>query len=78
MTHEEVLELYEKMEEELSRESYLLGAGLKDKPEYDKIFARFSTLANLKTATAVIREKMDLHEDAPDEVVEAYDRVGMP
>ncbi len=75
MTYEEVLKLYEKMEEELSRESYLLGAGLKDKPEYDRIFARYSTLADLKTATAVIREKMDLHEDAPDEVVEAYDRV---
>ncbi len=75
MLYEEVLNLYERMEEELARESYLLGAGLKDKPEYDRIFSRYSSLADLKTATAVIREKMDLHEDAPDEVVEAYDRV---
>ncbi len=75
MLYEEVLNLYERMEEELARESYLLGAGLKDKPEYDRIFAKYSELAELKTTTAVIREKMDLHEDAPDETVEAYDRV---
>ncbi len=75
MTYERVLQLYERMQEELNREHYLLGAGLKEKPEYDRIFERYPELADMKTATAIIREKMDLHEDAPDEVVEAYDRV---
>ncbi|NPA79566.1 MAG: hypothetical protein GXO29_00745 [Thermotogae bacterium] len=75
MTYERVLEMYERMHEELTRESYLLGAGLKDKPEYDRILERYSALSDLRTATDLIKEKLNLHEDAPDEVREAYDRV---
>ncbi len=72
---EDVLTKYEKFTEEINREHYLIGAGLKDTPEYHKIYERYFELFSLDTVSKVIKEKSNLHEDAPYEEYESYDRV---
>jgi len=72
---EDILTRYEKFTEEISREHYLVGAGLKDTPEYHKIYEKYSDLFSLDTVSKVIKEKSNLHEDAPYEEYEGYDRV---
>ncbi len=72
---EDILKSYESFREEILRESYFLGAGLKEKPEYGVIFQKYANLFTLETVGKVIREKNNLPEDAPNEEFEAFDRV---
>jgi len=72
---EKILKDYESFREEIVREGYLIGAGLKEEPEYEKIFSKYAYLFDLKTIGGVIKEKNQLPEDAPSEDFEAYDRI---
>lgn len=72
---ENILKDYESFRESLVREGYLIGAGLKEKPEYEKIFSNYSHLFDLKTVADVIRGKSLLPEDAPFEDFEAFDKI---
>ena len=72
---EKILKDYESFREEIVREGYLIGAGLKEEPEYEKIFSKYAYLFDLKTIGDVIKEKNQLPEDAPSEDFEAYDRI---
>ena len=74
MVLDRIAEAYDRMQEELLRESYLLGAGIKEQPEYRRIYESYGDLYSMETITALIKEKLSLHEDAPDEMFDVYDR----
>ncbi len=72
---ESILKDYESFREDILREYYLVGAGIKDNPEYERVFSTYAHLFDLKIIADVIKEKGRLPQDAPLEDFESYDRL---